>query len=174
MLSLCSVRRDTGLLVPLLAAIGVASLVSEYMEGLLSKQLEGLLTEIYLRQKTLFWGAGGGDHLLPPPSGAGGISIVSGGSGFTIGASSSSLGLGMAAKEKTVESVIATPATLYVRHTLPLEQAKSALQARRSPAAVVVDDNFSPMGLVFLEDIEAELVKQELLLAEDDNFNRAT
>jgi hypothetical protein len=117
---------------------------------------------------------------------------------------------------RTVEEVIATPARLYVRHTLPLEQAKTALASRNSPAAgarararlrrtapaqtqtstllprpgatlllhplsapltaplsppgsppVVVDDNFNPMGLVYLEDIEAEieedLVKQELL-----------
>lgn len=45
---------------------------------------------------------------------------------------------------------------------------------RSSTAAVVVDDNFTPMGLVYLGDIEAELVKQQLLLQEDNNFNRST
>ena len=68
--------------------------------------------------------------------------------------------------------MIAAPARLYVRHTLPLEQAKAALSSRGSAAAVVVDDNFSPMGLVYLEDIEAELVNAELLNQEDSNFNR--
>jgi hypothetical protein len=127
-----------------------------------------------------------------------------------------------------VEEVICTPARLYVRHTLPLEQAKVALSSRNSTAAgasiararaherggpfpascrspdpanpghqqpptdnqnpvpncnthsssypllptglcnpVVVDDNFNPMGLVYLEDIEGlleeEAVKAELL-----------
>jgi hypothetical protein len=63
-------------------------------------------------------------------------------------------------------------ARLYVRHTLPLAQARAALMSKDSEAAVVVDDNFTPMGLVFVEDIEAELVKQQLLLETDNNFDR--
>jgi CBS domain-containing protein len=59
-----------------------------------------------------------------------------------------------------------------VRHTLPLRQAREAMVAKDSDAAVVVDDNFTPMGLVFVGDIEAELVKQQLLLEPDDNFGR--
>ncbi len=34
------ITRDTGLLVPLLSAIGVASLFTEYLEGAFSKRLE--------------------------------------------------------------------------------------------------------------------------------------
>jgi len=41
-----------------------------------------------------------------------------------------------------------------------------------SAAAVVVDDNFTPLGLVYLEDVEAELVKQALLAQEDINLGR--
>lgn len=63
-------------------------------------------------------------------------------------------------------------ARLYVRHTLPLRQARTAMVDKQSEAAVVVDDNFTPMGLVFVEDIEAELVKQQLLLEPDNNFGR--
>jgi hypothetical protein len=37
---------------------------------------------------------------------------------------------------------------------------------------VVVDDNFTPLGVVKLTDVEAELVKQQLLTAEDPMFNR--
>jgi signal-transduction protein with cAMP-binding, CBS, and nucleotidyltransferase domain len=126
----------------LLTAIGVASLVSEYAEGLFSQKLEQVLTSLYFREKLLFWSANQGSN------------------------SSSSV------KEKTVEEVMATKARLYVRHTLPLRQAKRAMVSRGSPAAVVVDDNFTPMGLVYLGDIEAELVKEELLLEEDNNFGR--
>ena len=138
------------MLVPLLTAIGVASLVSEYAEGLFSQKLEQALTTLYLREKLLFWSTNQGS------SSSGGAS----------GSSSSS------AREKTVEEVMATKARLYVRHTLPLRQAKTAMAARGSAAAVVVDDNFTPMGLVYLGDIEAELVKEELLLEEDNNFGR--
>ncbi len=34
------ITRDTGLLVPLLSAIGVASLFTDYLEGIFSKRLE--------------------------------------------------------------------------------------------------------------------------------------
>jgi hypothetical protein len=37
---------------------------------------------------------------------------------------------------------------------------------------VVVDDDFTPMGLVYLEDVEAELVKAALLGQDDANFGR--
>lgn len=44
--------------------------------------------------------------------------------------------------------------------------------AKGCATAVVVDDAFTPLGLVYLEDIEAELVKAALLGEEDANFNR--
>ncbi len=37
---------------------------------------------------------------------------------------------------------MATQTNIYVRHTLPLEQARSAMVSRNTKAAVVVDDNF--------------------------------
>lgn len=52
------ITRDTGLLVPLLAAIGTASLVTDYAEGAFSRWLEAKLVEMYLKEKALFWGAG--------------------------------------------------------------------------------------------------------------------
>lgn len=39
---------------------------------------------------------------------------------------------------------MAARARLYVRSNVPLAQAKEAMLAKSSPAAVVVDDNFSP------------------------------
>lgn len=181
-------RRDTGLFVPLLAAVGVASLVSEYAEGIFSQQFEQALASIYMKERMLFWGAGGSSSpvaQLAAGSGAqdGQAAAAAGADGASAGAapttsSSGSSGstawsVGLAVKPQlTVESVIATPAKLYVRHTLPLEQAKDALAARASAAAVVVDDNFTPMGIVYLEDIEAELVKLALLNEPDTNFDR--
>ncbi|KAG2448571.1 hypothetical protein HYH02_006462 [Chlamydomonas schloesseri] len=139
------ITRDTGLLVPLLAAIGVSSLFTDYLEGIFSKRLEQELVQLYLREKAFFWAA----HLVPLPEGAGGGDGV-----------------------KTVEDVLGTRARLYVRHTLPLSQAKAAMAAKGSSAAVVVDDNFSPLGVVYLEDVEAELIRQRLLNEPDANFNR--
>ncbi len=55
------ITRDCGLLVPLLAAIGTASLTTDYMEGAFSKWLESKLVEMYIAEKNVFWGAG----LLP-------------------------------------------------------------------------------------------------------------
>eukprot|EP00775_Hariotina_reticulata_P005436 gene5436-5669_t len=184
------ITRDTGLFVPLLAAVGVASLVSEYAEGIVSQNLESALANLYLKETLLFWGAGGSSpgplaaaaavSALPagasqPAAHAGSGAGAPGGRGptGTAAANSASVGpLSTLAQQKTVETVIATPARLYVRHTLPLEQAKDALTARGSAAAVVVDDNFTPMGIVYLDDIEAELVKQELLMEPDTNFAR--
>lgn len=138
------ITRDTGLLVPLLSAIGVASLCTDYLEGIFSKRLEQALVELYLREKAFFWAA----SLVPLPENNNGES-------------------------KTVEDVLGTKASLYVRHTLPLAQAKAAMSAKNSSAAVVVDDNFSPLGVVYLEDVEAELIRQQLLNEPDANFNRA-
>jgi hypothetical protein len=153
-----------------------------------------------MREHIFFWGAGsssnggsiaGGEPeagsspgtALTAAAAAGGLggspaAAGAGSSGGRSGSSSSNGGqwlVGQAVKppqQLTVESVIATPAKLYVRHTLPLGQAKEALSARASAAAVVVDDNFTPMGIVYLEDIEAELVKQQLLNQPDANFDR--
>jgi hypothetical protein len=183
----CVFCRDTGLFVPLLASIGVASLVSEYAEGIFSEKLETALSSIYLKEKLLFWGAGPDS---PSPAmaaaAAAGSASASPATGESAATALSSiagagpLGAGVVAmavkpqpkQQKTVEAVIATPARLYVRHTLPLEQAKDALIARASQAAVVVDDSFTPLGIVYLDDIEAELVKQELLTEPDQNFDR--
>ncbi|GIL50877.1 hypothetical protein Vafri_6854 [Volvox africanus] len=138
------ITRDTGLLVPLLSAIGVASLFTDYLEGIFSKRLEQALVELYLREKAFFWAA----SLVAPPGSPTGDGV------------------------KTVEDVLGTRANLYVRHTLPLAQAKAAMAAKASSAAVVVDDNFSPLGVVYLEDVEAELIRQRLLNEPDANFNR--
>lgn len=150
-------------------------MVSEYAEGVFSQQFEQALTNVYFRERILFWGAGSSSSSAEAQASAvcGGAADAAaagaGGGGSSSGMTSSGGGawsVGLAVKPQpqlTVESVIATPAKLYVRHTLPLEQAKEALAARASAAAVVVDDNFTPMGIVYLEDIEAELVKQQLL-----------
>jgi hypothetical protein len=174
--------------VPLLAAVGVASLVSEYAEGIFSQQFEAALTNLYYRERLLFfWGAGPSSSSPSTAAAAaaegadaagaagGSTSAAAGAAGASSSSSSLSWQVGAAVqpqKQLTVESVIATPAKLYVRHTLPLEQAKDALLARSSAAAVVVDDNFTPMGIVYIDDIEAELVKQQLLNAPDTNFDR--
>lgn len=155
--------RDTGLFVPLLAAVGVASLVSEYAEGIFSEKLETALTSIYFREKLFFWGAGSDNSLATSPTSitaattaavaaAAGQSAAAAVAAGSSTASSTAAGMSIAVaavvmkQRKTVEGIIATPAKLYVRHTLPLEQAKDALLARQSTAAVVVDDNFTPLG----------------------------
>lgn len=160
-LLLCAVvcLRDTGLFVPLLAAVGVASLVSEYAEGIFSEKLETALASLYLKEKLLFWGANTDNGLAASPTSiasATTAAVTAASSGQTAAAavasanSAAAAGVAVAAiavkQQKTVEAVIATPAKLYVRHTLPLEQAKDALVARQSAAAVVVDDNFTPLG----------------------------
>lgn len=163
---------------PLLAAVGVASLVSEYAEGIFSQQFEQALTSIYFRERLLFWGSGSsngssGDATSSSPEAAASAAAAAGDGSGAPSSSSWSVGAAVKPQQKlTVEAVIATPAKLYVRHTLPIEQAKDAMAARASAAAVVVDDNFTPMGIVYLEDIEAELVKQQLLNEPDANFDR--
>lgn len=155
--------RDTGLFVPLLAAVGVASLVSEYAEGIFSEKLESALASLYLKEKLLFWGANSGT-MSPAASttsitAAATAAVTAVTSGEAAAEAAAHAGAGTAARaggkavvaiavqqQKTVEAIIATPAKLYVRHTLPLEQAKDALVARQSAAAVVVDDNFTPLG----------------------------
>ncbi len=49
---------------------------------------------------------------------------------------------GAVAAHAAVSSVMTTATNMYVRHTLPLEQARGAMQDRQTKAAVVVDDNF--------------------------------
>ncbi len=126
-----------------------------------------------------------------------------------------------------VESVMSTSTNMYVRHTLPLEQARSAMKAKQTTAAVVVDDNFkvrivtrrhihththtpgysahspavsphqipiSPdlravldmlvcvcvrvmtqvMGVVYLPEVEDEMLRRREATAPDSNFNRPT
>uniref|UniRef100_A0A7S0RZ83 Chloride channel protein n=1 Tax=Chlamydomonas leiostraca TaxID=1034604 RepID=A0A7S0RZ83_9CHLO len=143
------ITRDTGLLVPLLAAIGIASLITDYLEGAFSKRVEALLIEQYLREKALFWGAAAAESL-------------------------------MASEKKqdpysdTVESVMNTTTNMYVRHTLPLEQARTAMTERATKAAVVVDDNFRVMGVVYLPEVEDEIVRRRDQTKPDANFNRPT
>jgi hypothetical protein len=105
--------------VPLLAAIGVASLVAEYGEGVLGKQLDRVLASGFLSEASAFWGARSGAD-----------------------------GGAAALPAATVEDIISTPARLYVRHTLPLEQARAALVARNSPAAGALCDFFGFGGSV--------------------------
>eukprot|EP00195_Chlamydomonas_chlamydogama_P005828 CAMPEP_0202903764 /NCGR_PEP_ID=MMETSP1392-20130828/26154_1 /ASSEMBLY_ACC=CAM_ASM_000868 /TAXON_ID=225041 /ORGANISM="Chlamydomonas chlamydogama, Strain SAG 11-48b" /LENGTH=634 /DNA_ID=CAMNT_0049591089 /DNA_START=664 /DNA_END=2568 /DNA_ORIENTATION=+ len=137
------ITRDTGLLVPLLSAIGVASLFTDYLEGWFSNWLEAALVEMYLKEKAMFWGA----------------SLVK-----------------QEVKENrtTVEALMALTTSLYVRHTLPLEQARAAMVEKSTKAAVVVDDNFSPMGVVYLTDVEDEIIRQRMNDAQDKNFNGRT
>jgi hypothetical protein len=63
-------QRDVGLLVPLLAAIGVASVVSEYGEGVLGRQLDRLLAQGFFAEAYNFWGAaaGGGAAAAAAPA----------------------------------------------------------------------------------------------------------
>lgn len=68
-----------------------------------------------------------------------------------------------------MESVISAPAKMYVRHTLPLEQARAAMVLNKSTAAIVVDDAFCPMGVVYLVDVETELAQRKIIMAPDDN-----
>ena len=51
-------------------------------------------------------------------------------------------------------SVIRTKTSVYMRHSLPIVQARAALLAKNVSAAIVVDDSFSPLGVVYLQDIE--------------------
>ena len=53
-----------------------------------------------------------------------------------------------------VLSVIRTKTSVYMRHSLPIVQARAALLAKNVSAAIVVDDSFSPLGVVYLQDIE--------------------
>ena len=61
LLLLCTCRpvcpRDTGLLIPLLSAIGIGSLFTDFLEGIFTRQLESLLVQMYFREKAFFWGA---------------------------------------------------------------------------------------------------------------------
>eukprot|EP00798_Chlamydomonas_sp_ICE-L_P028218 gene28218-31321_t len=95
---------DTGLLVPLLAAIGTASLLTDYLEGIFSDRFE-------LKAQM-------------------------------------SVGL------------------------LGCNQARSAMIEKGTTAAIVVDDNFSPMGVVELSVLEDELIKEQMLhdMRPDANF----
>ncbi|KAL6763955.1 chloride channel [Haematococcus lacustris] len=145
------ITRDTGLLVPLLAAIGMSSLVTDYLEVAFSKQVETFLVGAYLRSKMMFWGAAQEEAKLgawPTPSD------------------------GPPSLQDSVASVMATSTNMYVRHTLPLEQARTAMADKRIKAAVVVDDNFKVMGVVYLPDVEDEIVRKRELNARDSNFNR--
>lgn len=143
------ITRDTGLLVPLLAAIGVSSLFTDVMEGAFSDRLEKILMTLYIKEKAMFWPAWVTNF------------------GSAAGAAPPAPALDT---NKTVENIMGTKARLYVRHTLPLAQAKAAMLAKGSPAAVVVNDDFSPMGVVFLEDVEGELLRIKLLSKPDANF----
>eukprot|EP00967_Tisochrysis_lutea_P059834 scaffold76290_cov17-Tisochrysis_lutea.AAC.2 len=66
--------RDTGLLLPLLAAIGMSSLVTDYLEGVFSSRLEKYLVEMYLKEKALFWGAAAAEQLVAQQSANAGAS----------------------------------------------------------------------------------------------------
>lgn len=142
------ITRDTGLLVPLLAAIGMSSLVTDYLEGMFSRQVEGFLVEMYLKEKQMFWGAAAAESLLAQSP---------------ANAQNSS---------NTVESVMSITTNMYVRHTLPLEQARTAMRNKNTKAAVVVDDNFKVMGVIYLLEIEDEIVRRRLGDVPDSNFNR--
>mmetsp|Transcript_21002 Transcript_21002/g.58374 ORF Transcript_21002/g.58374 Transcript_21002/m.58374 type:complete len:766 (+) Transcript_21002:1061-3358(+) len=143
------ITRDTGLLLPLLAAIGMSSLVTDYLEGVFSSRLEKYLVEMYLKEKALFWGAAAAEQLVAQQSANAGAS-------------------------NTVERVMGVTTSMYVRRTLPLQQAISAMKQKDTKAAVVVDDNFKVMGVVYLDQVEDEFARQEVLAERDPNFNRAT
>lgn len=136
------ITRDTGLLVPLLAAIGTACLVTDYLEGSLSSWLETKLMEMYVQERTMFWGAG-----LPEVTKREG-------------------------PVDAVETAMSVTTNLYVRHSLPLVQAREAMASGNVKAAVVVDDNFSPLGVAYMDDVEEEIVRQRLLNERDSNFGK--
>ena len=139
------ITRDTGLLVPLLAAIGTASLVTDYLEGSFSKWVESQLVEMYLNEKSAFWGASG---QVKEEKKEGPVDAV--------------------------QSAMSVQTSMYVRNTLPLQQAANAMLDKRVAAAVVVDEDFSPLGVVYLEDVKEEIVRQRLELEQDNNFGRAS
>ncbi|GAX78773.1 hypothetical protein CEUSTIGMA_g6210.t1 [Chlamydomonas eustigma] len=140
------ITRDTGLLVPLLAAIGTASVVTDYLEGKFSEWLEAKLIEMYLKEKAMFWGA----SLL-----------------------SDAAKDALEGPKDAVEAAMSVTTNLYVRYSLPLSQAREAMAARGVKAAVVVDDDFRPKGVVYMAEVEEELVRQRQLKERDNNFNRS-
>eukprot|EP00955_Chlamydomonas_euryale_P035869 350255-Chlamydomonas_euryale.AAC.25 len=71
-----------------------------------------------------------------------------------------------------VEKAISVSTNMYIRHTLPLQQARDAMASKGVKSAVVVDDNFVPMGLAFMADVEEEITRQKERKAVDNNFGR--
>ena len=53
---------------------------------------------------------------------------------------------------------------------MPRTSSCGALCVCAAQAAVVVDDNFSPVGIAYLDDVEEEIVRQRLLNERDSNF----
>ncbi len=49
-------------------------------------------------------------------------------------------------------------------------QAAEAMVKKNLKAAVVVDDDFGPVGICYLEDVKEEIVRQRLLNERDSNF----
>lgn len=83
--------------------------MTEYLEGAFSRQLESLLVETYLKEKAMFWPASLSSGRAP-----GRLPLVA----LPPGAA--------AVTAKTVEALMATPAQLFVRNSLPLEQVRRA------------------------------------------------
>ncbi|KAG1659430.1 hypothetical protein FOA52_001101 [Chlamydomonas sp. UWO 241] len=137
------ITRDTGLLIPLLAAIGTASIVTDYLEGLFSQWLEAKLVEMYLKEKSMFWGA---SLVREEDKHVKSIDVV--------------------------ESAMSVSTSMYIRGGLPLQVALDAMNQQGVKAAVIVDDNFAPMGVAFAADIEEELTRQKQTREVDNNFGR--
>lgn len=72
-----------------------------------------------------------------------------------------------------VETAIGVTTSMYIRHTLPLVQARNAMASNGVKAAVVVDDNFAPMGVAFMADVEEEITRQNERNSIDINFRRS-
>lgn len=59
---------------------------------------------------------------------------------------------------------------LYVRHSLPLTQAREAMASSNVKAAIVVDDDLSPLGVAYMADVEEEIVRQRMAKERDQAF----
>lgn len=59
---------------------------------------------------------------------------------------------------------------LYVRHSLPLAQAREAMASSNVKAAIVVDDDLSPLGVAYMADVEEEIVRQRMAKERDQVF----
>ena len=51
-------------------------------------------------------------------------------------------------------SAVRSNTSVYLHHSLPIVQARDSMLSQNVTSAIVVDDTFSPLGVVYLQDIE--------------------